>query len=155
MSNKKEIAKAAFKQIDLYINVLQNARLVHEGQIDKSGKAYIFHPIAVSQKFEMGSKESIVALFHDTVEDGDMTIATIQHFWGKEIADAVDAITHRKGEDYMDYLARVKQNPLALAVKFADIEHNTSQERMEKLPEKTQKYLHKKYQKALAFLRDE
>jgi (p)ppGpp synthase/HD superfamily hydrolase len=151
---KRQLVIAGHKKIQLYIYSLQSAELAHEGQIDKSGVPYIFHPIAVSQSFEIGSKRSTVALLHDTVEDTDMDLAVIQHYFGKDIAGAVDAITHRKGESYMDYLARVKANPIALDVKFADIAHNTSEERLSKLDQKTQDRLRKKYKKALDFLRE-
>jgi hypothetical protein len=36
----------------------------------------------------------------------------------------VEVLTHRKGESYLDYIGRVKQNPIAVNVKIADISDN-------------------------------
>ena len=67
------------------------AENAHRGQIDKSGKAYIFHPIRVSQ---MGKteEERIVGLLHDVVEDTDLTLQDLKDVdFSQEIVEAVDA----------------------------------------------------------------
>ena len=62
--------------------------------------------------------------------------------------EALEAITHRKGESNEEYWRRCRENPLALKVKLADIAHNTSSERLEHLPEETRTRLIKKYTRA-------
>lgn len=97
----------------------------HAGQKRRNGNAYIIHPIRVSQEVHSDT-EKVVALLHDTVEDTKATLSEIKDIFGLEIARAVDAITRRKEEDYMDYIKRLKMNPLAVTVKIADISDNLS-----------------------------
>ncbi|MGI6635101.1 MAG: HD domain-containing protein [Christensenellales bacterium] len=102
---------------------------LHVGQVDKAGAPYYLHPFAVADK--VGSDaEKTVAYLHDTVEDGVYTIGKARQDFGDEVADALDAITRRKGEPYMDYIDRVKQNPIARAVKVADLSENMNLWRM-------------------------
>lgn len=53
--------------------------------------------------------ERIVAILHDVVEDTDITLDDISYRFGEVIADAVDAITHRKNEPREEYYTRVKK----------------------------------------------
>ena len=59
------------------------------------------------------------------VEDTEWSLDDLrtEGIW-PEIVEGVDAITKRAGEAYECYLDRVKANPLALAVKLADLTHN-------------------------------
>ena len=130
------------------------AENAHRGQIDKSGKAYIFHPIRVSQ---MGKteEERIVGLLHDVVEDTDLTLQDLKDVdFSQEIVEAVDAITKRKGETRVDYLTRVKANKLARAVKIYDIEDNASPIRLNSLSGEVQERLQNKYDFAKHFLKN-
>lgn len=107
----------------------------HAGQKRRNGNPYIIHPIRVSQEVK-SDKEKVVALLHDTVEDGNTSLSEILSLFGLEIGGAVDALTRRKDEPYMDYILRVKQNPLALTVKLADISDNLSDSPSDKAIEK-------------------
>jgi guanosine-3',5'-bis(diphosphate) 3'-pyrophosphohydrolase len=101
----------------------------HAKQFDKSGDPYIFHVLDVWQmiRSEHGSvAEQIVALLHDIVEDTPVSIDMVRASFGETVADAVDAITKRKGETRDAYLARVTGNPIALKVKWADACNNYS-----------------------------
>lgn len=49
----------------------------------------------------------------------------------EEIIRAVDAITKREGETYDSYVSRLSQNPLAVKVKIADMEHNSDISRIQ------------------------
>ena len=46
----------------------------------------------------------IVAVLHDVIEDADYTLADIEDRFDREISDAVDALTKRGGEDYLEEL---------------------------------------------------
>lgn len=46
---------------------LEIALKAHRGQVDKGGKPYILHPLAVMMRMET-EEEQIVALLHDVVE---------------------------------------------------------------------------------------
>ena len=68
-----------------------------------------------------------VAYLHDTVEDSDATVEEIESLFGVDIADAVDAMTHRDEESYQDYVKRALANDLARVVKYHDILFNLNQ----------------------------
>jgi len=48
-----------------------------------------------------------------------------------EITGAIDYLTHRDGEDYDQFIDRVKGNPLAVKVTIADFEDNLNLRRIE------------------------
>jgi len=108
-----------------YKKALEIAQKAHAGQVDKGGKDYILHPIAVA-KMVKGRAAKTVALLHDVCEDSDITLDDLkaQGFPPRIIA-AVDAVTKRKNERYRHYLMRVKSNRLATKVKIADARHNS------------------------------
>ena len=97
----------------------------HFGQVDKLGQPYILHVIAVVNSCET-LPQKIVAALHDIVEDTSVTLGDLEKHFPAEVVAAVDAITHREDEPREVYLQRVKANPLALAVKKADVAHNMS-----------------------------
>ena len=105
----------------------------HRGQMDKAGRPYILHPLHLMQQFE-DQEAMIVAVLHDSVEDSDLTLETLaREGFSSNILAAVDAITHREGEAYNDYIKRVQTHPIARLVKLADLEHNMDVRRMSKV----------------------
>ena len=102
----------------------------HAGQVDKLGVPYIEHVRAVAQAVRpLGGAHRIVALLHDSLEDCDdrsiVSMTLLTDAFGAQIAASVDAMTKRPGEDYeRDYVPRVLDNPVAAAVKRADVSHN-------------------------------
>ena len=122
----------------------------HKGQVDKAGKAYIMHPMAVAEMVS-GRVEKIVALLHDVPEDTDIDVESLRVLFGDEIADALDCLNHRDGEDYMDYIRRVKSNKLATKIKLADIEHNMDLSRLSEIDDKALKRVDK-YKRAKEYL---
>ncbi len=118
----------------IYTSMVNHAMVIayeaHREQKDKGGIPYIFHPAHLAEQFNDESKV-VVALLHDVVEDTDWTIKGLEDtkFFSKEILEAIDAITRRDGEPYMEYMARVKGNEIATVVKRADLLHNMTQER--------------------------
>ena len=123
------------------------AAIAHAGAVDKAGAPYIEHPKRVAARLEEPA-EKVVALLHDVVEDTDTTLDKIRECFGPETAEAVNAITHRKGEPWADYLARVKANPIAKAVKIPDLIDNSN---LSRIPHVTMKDVKRqaKYNKAL------
>ena len=125
----------------------------HKGQKDKGGEDYFKHPLAVSNKLS-GEKDKIVALLHDVIEDTDVTVNDLREAgFSDEVVLAVSVITKKAGEDYEEYLNRVKQNPIALRVKIADMEHNSDISRIKNPTEKDLKRL-EKYRIRLKELRE-
>jgi len=129
---------------------IHHATTWHDGVLDKGGKPYILHPIRVMLQMDT-EDEQIVALLHDVVEDTSCTLKNIEHNYGKTIVDAVDALSRRESETYFQYIDRLKENPIAVKVKIADIHDNMSPNR-EYLPIEARASANKRYEKALAIL---
>jgi len=128
------------------------AKAAHAGQLDKGGKPYINHPIAVAAIVET-QEEKTVALLHDVVEDTPVTLDELkEHGFPETVVAAVDVLTKRPGVDYGEYIQRVKKNPLALVVKIADMTHNMDLSRIQNPTAKDYARIDK-YKKILAELR--
>lgn len=91
------------------------------------------HSIRVSENFAKNSREYVVALLHDVVEDEDNEIdhsTLVSLGFDEVIVDAVFAITrqnyipHKGGETYAGYIDRVSDNEIARRVKIEDIKDN-------------------------------
>ena len=143
------------------------ARHAHTGQTDKNGDEYINHPWRIGVGlYQAGYEKVIVALgwLHDVVEDTGLSIDEVMaafplrtpNNWTQDDLDrlraGLDAITHRQNEPREDYYARVMTSPEALIVKDADINDNTSPERVAQLDEATRIRLAAKYAKARKIL---
>ncbi|MBC8043623.1 MAG: bifunctional (p)ppGpp synthetase/guanosine-3',5'-bis(diphosphate) 3'-pyrophosphohydrolase [Rhizobacter sp.] len=124
------------------------AERAHAGQIDKAGKPYIGHPVRVMNRLAT-AEQKIVGVLHDAVEDSDLTLPELAEAgFPPELVAAIDAITKREGEDYEVYLNRVMTNPVALAVKIADMTDNLDPSRIATPTEKDVARM-KKYQAVL------
>ena len=123
----------------------------HKEQVDKSGLPYIYHPIHLAE--QMDDEYSIcVALLHDTVEDTDMTFEKITDYgFPIEVIDALKLLTHDVQIPYMEYVARIKQNPIARKVKLADLKHNSDLTRLDVVDDKARSRV-KKYESAIQTL---
>ena len=123
------------------------AEKAHAGQRDKGGNPYILHPIRVMERCET-ELEKITAVLHDVVEDSEFTLEDLRkEGFPEEILEALDCLTHPRGEKYMDYIERVCQNPLAVRVKYADLQDNMDLSRIPNPTEKDHARL-EKYKKA-------
>ena len=61
-------------------------------------------------------------------------------------------MTHDPAVDYMDYVARIKTNPIAKAVKLADLKHNSDMSRLDVITPYDEVRA-KKYRKAIRLLK--
>ena len=110
-----------------YDNALRFAAEKHKGQFRIGGDEYITHPMAVAEIVKRqgyGIDVQITALFHDLLEDTDATESEILKFGNEEILKAVKLLTKQKGYDMAEYVAGIRQNEMAFAVKAADRLHN-------------------------------
>ena len=125
----------------------------HVNQIDKSGLPYVFHPFHLAE--QMDDENSVcVALLHDVVEDTDMTFADLEREgFNQNIIDALKLLTHDLEVPYMDYVSKIKQNPLARKVKLADLKHNSDLTRLDIVDERIMERV-EKYKKAIELLSD-
>ena len=120
--------------------------------MDKAGKPYVQHLQAVANNLIEPTDEMLaVAWLLDSIEDTSITYDELNTKFGKTVSDAVDAISKRSGENYDDYLVRVKENPTACLVNIADLKHNADLTRLPKITEKDVARQHK-YQKVIQFL---
>ena len=106
---------------------LEYATDKHKGQKRIGGDDYITHPMAVCEIVkEQGLDENyqIAALFHDLLEDTDATEEEILGYGGADVLEAVKLLTKYKGYVMAEYIAAIKNNPIAFAVKTADRLHN-------------------------------
>lgn len=101
----------------------------HKDQQDKSGLPYVFHPIHVAEQMET-ELEICTALLHDVVEDTQLTFANLRDF-PQPILDALQLLTHDPAVPYLDYIAALAHNPIARAVKIADLQHNCDLTRLD------------------------
>ena len=120
------------------------AYAAHHGQFDYNGIPYIFHPIHLAEQME-DELTTIVALLHDVVEDTPYSLEDLSELgFPKEAVDAIGLMTHEDGVPYLDYVAEIKKNPIARAVKLADLRHNSDLTRLDRVDgpalERVQKY---------------
>ena len=123
----------------------------HKNQLDKSGMPYVFHPFHLAEQME--TEETVVAaLLHDVMEDTDYTAEDLKEMgFDGDILEALLLLTHQDGVDYMDYVKKIKSNPIAKAVKLADLTHNSDLTRLDVVDEKALERK-EKYKKAIEFL---
>ena len=124
----------------------------HSAQIDKQSHPYILHPLAVMLQMKT-NEQRIRAVLHDVFEDCEVDLEEAKELLdlNREDVRILDALTHRKGEPYDNYLKRViMAGPDAVEIKLADIDHNLS--RIDGLSEGDRIRLKKKYFKAKCVL---
>ena len=124
----------------------------HKNKTDKGGVPYVYHPFHVAE--QMTTEETVItALLHDVVEDTNLTLDDIRaQGFPESVIEALALLTHDDATPYLDYVAAIQKNPIAKAVKLADLQHNSDPSRLEKIDVETDKRM-KKYQEAIALLR--
>lgn len=126
----------------------------HAGQTDKNGAPYILHPLRVMLRVE-GVEARLVAVLHDLVEDTPWTLADLaEEGFSETVLRAIDGLTRREGEVYLDFVRRAAANELARRVKLADVDDNLDPARVTALSEE-HRSLAERYQRARAILRGE
>ena len=127
---------------------IEIATEAHRRQLDKAGNEYLGHPLRV---MAMGktTEEKIVGVLHDVVEDSAWTFELLEaEGFSHEVIEALRCVTKlSETEPYDKFIARIKHNPLAVAVKLNDLTDNMDIRRLPYLSDKDVKRL-KKYLKA-------
>ncbi|HKX68389.1 MAG TPA: bifunctional (p)ppGpp synthetase/guanosine-3',5'-bis(diphosphate) 3'-pyrophosphohydrolase [Intrasporangium sp.] len=112
------------------------AERAHEGQMRKSGDAYITHPLAVTQilaELGMTPPTLAAALLHDTVEDTAYSLDELRRDFGDEIAMLVDGVTKldkvtygeaAQAETVRKMVIAMARDIRVLVIKLADRLHN-------------------------------
>ena len=134
---------------------IEIAHEAHKSQTDKAGRPYIEHPLRVMAAGKT-LDEKITGILHDVVEDSNITFDyLIREGFSHSIIEALRCITKTSAEEpYDHFIARIKKNPLATAVKLNDLTDNMDIRRLPYISDKDVKRL-KKYLKAYKFLTGE
>lgn len=129
------------------------AYAAHHGQLDYNGIPYIFHPLHLAETMD-DETSCCVALLHDVAEDTQVTLEQLAREFPEEVIEALKLLTHDDDVPYFDYVRAIKDNPIAVKVKLADIAHNSDQTRCvgSDLTEQKLAYWKAKYEKATKIL---
>lgn len=123
----------------------------HNGQVDKSGMPYVFHPFHLAEQME-DENTVTVALLHDVIEDTEYTISDLEKMgFPREVIEALSLLTHDDNVPYMDYVEKIKGNEIARKVKLADLAHNSDTTRLDEINDKVIQRV-EKYKNAIAIL---
>ncbi len=110
----------------------------HDGQMRKSGEAYIFHPLAAAYilaQMQMDTETLCAALLHDVIEDTNITKEKLANEFGKPIAELVDGVSklssiqfetreHAQAASFQKMLLAMNRDIRVIIVKLADRLHN-------------------------------
>lgn len=130
------------------------ARRAHAGQVDKAGRDYFLHVCAVRDALAgYGEDAQVAGVLHDVLEDtplteDDLAAAGVP----ARVLRAIDSVTRRPGEAYMDMIRRAGADDLGRIVKLADNADNTREDRMAALDPAQAASLRKRYARARAAL---
>lgn len=129
------------------------AAMAHCGQVYPSpnGEPYILHLLRVMLQLD-SSREQIVAMLHDLVEDTSYGLNDLRdRGYDEEIITSLDCLMHCPGEPYDDYIRRVAVDPVARRVKLADLGDNLANNRRLQPSDEVRERI-ARYERALARL---
>jgi len=125
----------------------------HKDQVDKTGLPYVFHPFHLAEQMT-DEYTTVTALLHDVVEDTDYTLADLEAMgYPAPVLEALRLLTHDPAVPYMAYVAALKPNAIARAVKLADLRHNSDTSRLDVVDEWALRR-EQQYRRAMALLEE-
>jgi (p)ppGpp synthase/HD superfamily hydrolase len=124
------MSQAAQTYRDLLAKAIRIANAAHDGQSNKTGGPFIDHVRRVAEAVS-DDDGKLVAWLHDVVEKSPRwSLGELRsEGFPENVVEAVDAMSKRDGEDYLDFVRRSVRNPLARPVKRADLMDNLAQMR--------------------------
>ena len=120
----------------------------HAGQVDKAGRPYIEHVARVAAAVADDPDAEAVAWLHDVLVGCP---GYEEEFWCNfpaTITGAAEKLARWPGLTKAAYYKRIRSNPVALAVKLADIADNADESRLALLDPETAARLRRKYARA-------
>ncbi|EED39536.1 metal dependent phosphohydrolase [Stenotrophomonas sp. SKA14] len=127
------------------------AEEAHATQTDKAGRPYIEHVARVAAAVAGDDAAEMVAWLHDVLED-QPAFGTRVMLFPQDVVEAVFDLTRGVNKSEAFYYWSIRQNPLSLKVKLADIADNSDESRLTLLDAETATRLRAKYAKARAAL---
>ena len=125
----------------------------HRDQTDKSGLPYVFHPFHLAEQMP-DELTTVVALLHDVVEDTPYTLEDLARLgFPQKVLSTLARLTHDPSVPYLDYVAALKEDPIARQVKLADLRHNSDLTRLDHVDEKARQRA-EKYAAAIRLLEE-
>lgn len=133
---------------DIVCSAAALARQLHRGQVDKAGVDYFSGHLTTVAKMGKTWQEKVVGYLHDASEDTSNTVDEVLNLLEErletplstaereELAVALRLLNHHFAPDRETYIHRIKDNPLATAVKLHDLTHNMN---LSRLPNPTKK----------------
>jgi len=139
---------------DLVATARRLAAHHHDGQVDKAGQPYLGHIERVAERVGHLEPEVVAtALLHDILEDTDVTADDLAAAGiPAAVIDAVVLLT-KTGGPLHTYYEAIREHPVALAVKLADIADNSDPARLAQLAPDVRERLTNKYANAVEALR--
>lgn len=110
----------------------------HDGQIRRSGEAYISHPLAVAgilAHLKLDFPSVATGILHDTVEDTEVELEDIKNLFGEQVSFLVDGVTkinqmnfrnthEKQGENIRKMIVSMGRDVRVVLVKLCDRLHN-------------------------------
>ena len=114
------------------------ANQAHQGQVRKSGEAFINHPIQVAlilAELHMDADAIVAAILHDTVEDTLMTLDDVEQQFSADVRELVDGVTkitrieieslsEQQVRNIRKMLLAMSKDIRVIVIKLADRLHN-------------------------------
>ena len=127
------------------------AQEAHLGQVDQAGEPYIGHPTRVAARLS-STREKCVAILHDVIEDSSIDAEEL--LYRGVPADIVGSVRVVTKQSYGDFIGSVRDSgdPVAIAVKRADIADNLDPSRPPLADPAKATKLREKYENALRIL---
>jgi len=138
---------------DITKKAMRIAYEAHKEQTDYVKIPYIYHPIHLAE--QMIDEVSVcAALLHDVVEDTELTFEELKlQGIPDEVIDVLKLLTHIDELPCLDYVMNIKKskNKTAIAIKLADLLHNSDVTRFDVIDEES-KIRNEKYHTAIQIL---
>ncbi|WP_041521729.1 RelA/SpoT family protein [Gilvimarinus agarilyticus] len=125
-------------QIDQVKRAYYYAEQAHDGQMRRSGEAYITHPLAVADilsGMHMDHQSLMAAMLHDVIEDTGIAKKAIAKQFGDAVAELVDGVSkltqiefesqaEKQAENFQKMALAMADDLRVILVKLADRLHN-------------------------------
>lgn len=150
----KPLRPVGLQYTTLIKKALQICFAAHKNQLDKSGMPYVLHPLHLAEQMETET-EVCAALLHDVLEDSVYTLSDLEQAGIPEtVREALQLLTREPHTHYLDYVVRLRENPIARRVKLADLAHNSNLNRLDYVTARDRRRV-LKYRMAQAVLEDD